>query len=207
MNEQKTLTEILDDADQMIRSKMEQRTYEIHKLRDRISAENARKKKAEDSATAALTEGNESQFSKQTADAQSAAALIGMIENRIKSVEEQDLISPEELESVTRQIISAFDAERISANSKLRKLAEEMDQIGKDLTEIQSRTNEILRRIQHDLNRDREIQHRNNHGTYYKSADPLSVTASNLIYWSGVAVRDFNYSGTLVKQDKIWGRG
>lgn len=193
------LNALLKSTDEQMEQTIRERDDEVKKFTARIRAEEDRKRRAEKNAAEALGSDDESQFLKQSSEAQSAEALIGLIEKRRSEAQSAELITPEEYQSKVEEILTAFEAEKADANERLRELAEQMQKIGVELADAQSRTNNTLRDLQHKLNQDRQSSHRNQYGTFYKSADPHSVNVSGLIQWAMKACEDFQYSGTLVR--------
>ena len=193
------LNELLESTDEQIEQAIRDRESEIRKLTVRIRAEEDRKSKAEKNAAEALGSNNESQFLKQSAEVESAGVLIGMIEKRRSELQSAEMITPEDYQMKVEEILTAFEAEKADANERLRELAEQMQKIGIELSDAQIRTNSTLKDLQHKLNQDRQSSHKNQYGTYYKSADPHSVSVSGLIQWAMKACEDFQYSGTLVR--------
>lgn len=211
MTKEKTKTEILnqtlDETEKLIQSTMQSRRSEIRKLTDRITAEKSRKRIAEQKA--ADSEDPE-EIQKQAAEAQSAGALISVLENRLADTNGQELITPEEYNRVTREVLSAFEGERLDAYSRLRELAEQMQQIGQELTEAQNRSNLMLRSLQMDLNGNREIEKVNYAGRVFRTKEAHSVDVRGLIGWAEKAVNDYQYTGQAPDRGtpgKVWGLG
>lgn len=144
----------------------------------------------------AVKSGNDKAYIKAKKDRDEAQTLKGLCKARLERAVSQPLIDKAEYEAKVKDICDELDEVNAGIREKLATLAEEMSGLADELAEAQSKANEALHRLQHEVYKDAD-RTRNKEGEIIPiQAETKSVNYNGTFVWGKEAIRHYQYEVT-----------
>lgn len=190
--ELKKITEIEAYIDYALQAKEDNLAVYSKQIREAEERINALTLEMED----AVKSGNDKAYIKAKKDRDEAQTLKGLCKARLERAVSQPLIEKAEYEAKVKVIYEEMDEVDAGIREKLAKLAEEMSGLADELAEAQSKANEALHRLQHDVYKDAD-RTRNKEGEIIPiQAETKNVNHYDTIMWGKEAIRHHQYGVT-----------
>lgn len=128
-----------------------------------------------------------------------------MYEKRMKTLEKENLITPEEYKKRVTEIKEAANAYKRAKQEELAALAESMYDTAEKVREVQQAANEVLRKLQHDIFRDEDRTKNKKGEPLLISSEDQKVDYGEVINWGQAAKVSYMYesvTGNKVELEK-----
>ena len=155
---------VFEKTEQFIEDTLQKNAVAIELAEQKIVSNNADKVKAEKKAAAAFDKVNENEYHKAQEAARKSADLLGMYEKRLSILKEEPMITDAEYDNAVAEVESELNRIVSDHKQKVISLIDQIVAIADEDEEVIKRGNDILKKLQHDVYRDKDCTRiRNGH--------------------------------------------
>lgn len=152
----------IDYLDNLIKTILENRKNELSVLTEAVTAGKQKMEDANRAIETATTAADLEGFRKAKAERELAADVIALNEARIKMLEEKELVSREEYETVLTSVVDEVGTLLAANRAKAANLLAELESIAQNDSEIINRVNPLLRKWQVEIYHDPDLMRNGN---------------------------------------------
>ena len=181
----KKLEEIKIKIDKLIKDTAEEQAP----LREALATDKANIIKATAKMEEATAKTDIDAYKKAKAEKEDAETIQAMHKARYDAITVKPLMIKEEYQKTADIIIAVVENERKAREKKLCELAEQMNAIAEESSEIQAYANELLHRLQCDIYKCADMQEWEKRALKYKKTEALDGAC----IWGKCAVNHFRY--------------
>lgn len=162
-----------DEMEQFIAEKLKSNAAAITVTTTSVNSAKADKEKAEKKAEQALSNGDVDEYQKAHKALEKANATITVHGNLLEKLKEEPILPQAEYESKVADVLAEIDNTVSADREKIVSLIDQIADIADAEAEFIKRGNDILKKLQHDLNRDADCTTVDGNG--YKRHDSYRV--------------------------------
>lgn len=159
-----------DKTEQFIEEKIKVNTSAIDVTAASIETAKANKEKAEKKVEQALSDGNVDEYQKAQKALEKAEDTITVHGSLLQRLKEEPILPQAEYESLVSDVMAEIEKTVSKDRERVVALIDQIADIADEDAEIINRGNDILKKLQHDLNRDADCTRTDRSG--YKQQDP-----------------------------------
>lgn len=199
----------IKDAEKRIKEIKDAREKELSELEKKIEKEKAAIEAASYEMDKATAAGDVKLYQESKRRRTDAADAREMYEKRMKTLEKENLITPEEYKKRISEIKEAANAYRRAKQEELAALAESMYDTAEKVREVQQAANEVLRKLQHDIFRDEDRAKNPKGEPLLIASEDQKVDFWEVINWGQAAKASYTYESITgnkaeLEKPKLW---